>query len=128
MAIIAWFADKTLVNTTSWGADIAASGSVSPPNVTTASMPTATVGAAYSQTLTATGTAPITWTVAGALPAGLSRSGATISGTPTTAGTWQITATATNDYGSSSRVLTIGISAAAVAEKRSSPWARWFRK
>ncbi|MEN9807791.1 MAG: hypothetical protein RL756_2311 [Pseudomonadota bacterium] len=98
------------------------------PSVTTASLASGTVGTAYSQTLAATGASPITWATMGALPPGLTRSGATISGTPTSAGTWQITATATNDYGASSRVLTISIAEAAVVTKRVSPWARWIRK
>lgn len=51
-------------------------------------LPTATVGTAYSQTLSATGgTSPYTWAVtSGSLPAGLTLSGSTISGTPTTEG------------------------------------------
>jgi Putative Ig domain len=57
--------------------------------ISTAALPSGTVGIAYSTTLTATGgTAPYSWTVAsGTLPAGLSLSkGGTISGTPTSAG------------------------------------------
>ena len=59
-----------------------------PPSITTSSLTNGTVGAAYSQTLTATGgTTPYTWTIAsGTLPAGLSLSSSgVISGTPTTA-------------------------------------------
>ncbi|WP_167468688.1 putative Ig domain-containing protein [Janthinobacterium lividum] len=54
----------------------------------------ATVGTAYSQTLTAAGgTSPYTYTIsAGALPAGLSlSSGGILSGTPTAAGTFNFT-------------------------------------
>jgi large repetitive protein len=52
-------------------------------------MTTALMSIPYSQTLTATGgTGPYTWSlVSGTLPAGLSLSGAAISGTPTTVGT-----------------------------------------
>ena len=60
-----------------------------PPSITTSSLPNGTVGAAYSQTLTAiSGTTPYNWTiVSGTLPAGLSLSSSgIISGTPTTAG------------------------------------------
>jgi hypothetical protein len=64
--------------------------------VTTTSLPTATVGTAYSQALAAGGgTAPYTWSISvGALPAGLSLNAATgiINGTPTTAGTSAFTA------------------------------------
>ena len=59
--------------------------------VDTASLPTGSVGTAYSQTLTATGgLAPYTWAItAGALPDGLSLNSATgvISGTPIAVGT-----------------------------------------
>jgi len=72
-----------------------------PPSITTTSLPNGAVGAAYSQTLTfAPGTAtPYTWSVSsGALPTGLSLDTAqgTISGTPTTAGNFNFTITATD--------------------------------
>lgn len=60
------------------------------PTLTTASLPDANVGNAYSQALAATGgTSPYTFTIdSGALPAGLSLTGAgVVSGTPTTAAT-----------------------------------------
>lgn len=98
------------------------------PVVTTTTLASGTVGTAYSQALAATGATPITWSHTGALPPGLSRSGATISGTPTQPGTYQITASASNDYGSSARVLTIAIGAAAVVAKRASPWAKWLTR
>jgi hypothetical protein len=62
------------------------------PAVTTAGLPDAAVGSAYSVTLAATGSTPITWSVvAGALPAGLSLNGSTgaITGTPTSLATTQ---------------------------------------
>ena len=67
------------------------------PTITSAAPPAAgTVGAAYNFTVTATGTAPITFTAPG-LPGGLAISGAgMISGTPTTAGTFNGTTTAAN--------------------------------
>ena len=68
--------------------------------VTTASLPNATVGAAYSQTLAAAGgTAPYSWAVtSGALPAGLSlnASSGLVSGTPTSIGTSNFTVTVTD--------------------------------
>ena len=63
------------------------------------SLPAATVSQNYSQTLTAIGgTAPYTFTVSsGALPAGLSLSPAgVLSGTPSSAGTFNFTVTATD--------------------------------
>jgi hypothetical protein len=68
-----------------------------------ASLPAATAGSAYSQTLSASGgTAPYTFAVsAGTLPAGLSLSPAgVLSGTPTASGTFNFTATATDSTGS----------------------------
>jgi uncharacterized protein (TIGR03437 family) len=66
-----------------------------PPAIATSSaLPQAFVGVAYSQTLTAAGgSAPYTWSVtSGALPGGLTLSGGgTISGTPTTAGSFSFT-------------------------------------
>ncbi len=82
------------------------------PTITTESLPDGEVGTAYSQTLTATGDAPITWTVSGTLPAGLAlNSDGTITGTPTTAGSSTFTVTAENSAGSTSReyTLTIGV-------------------
>jgi hypothetical protein len=69
---------------------------VDPPplSITTTSLPGGTVGAAYSQTLAASGGAGgNSWTTtAGALPAGLTlASNGTISGTPTAAGTANFT-------------------------------------
>lgn len=49
----------------------------------------------FSYTISATGTAPITYTATG-LPAGLSLTGAVISGSPTVYGTFSVTLTASN--------------------------------
>ncbi|HXM98089.1 MAG TPA: Ig domain-containing protein, partial [Candidatus Dormibacteraeota bacterium] len=64
-----------------------------PPSVTSTAPPAGTVGVAYTTSLTATnGTQPYSWSItAGTLPAGLTLSGNTISGTPTTAGTSNFT-------------------------------------
>ncbi len=86
-SIVAQFTDYAVVR-------LVKSATTQPPSsgplaILTASLPDGTVGAAYYQTLAATGgTAPYTWTVAGGvLPAGLSlSSGGVISGTPTVAG------------------------------------------
>ena len=67
------------------------------PSITTTSLPKGVVGTAYSRNLEATGSTPITWTISsGALPNGLSLTGNTISGTPTTAGSYTFTVKAAN--------------------------------
>lgn len=64
------------------------------PDITTTSLPNASVGVAYSQSLTATGgEGTLVWSiVSGSLPSGLSLSSAgVISGTPTSSGTSNFT-------------------------------------
>lgn len=85
-----------------------------PPTITTESLPDGTEGTSYSQTLMATGTTPITWSVtSGSLPGGLSLNASTgeITGTPTAQGESTFTVTATNDYGSYSKELSVTIDA-----------------
>ena len=85
-----------------------------PPTITTTTLPNATVGTAYSQTLAATGDAPITWSISnGTLPVGLNLNTSTgaITGTPTTAGTANFTVQATNTAGNTPRQLSIVVNA-----------------
>ena len=89
------------------------------PTITTSSLPNGKVGEAYSQTLTADGTTPITWNIiGGALPDGLTLDETTgkISGTPTAAGTASFTVKAENSAGSDTKELSITIAKAAPAE------------
>ena len=82
------------------------------PTITTDSLPDGKVGEAYSQTLTADGTTPITWGISGsALPEGLTLNETTgeISGTPTAEGTASFTVKATNSAGSDTKELSISI-------------------
>ncbi|MDR3277267.1 MAG: S-layer homology domain-containing protein [Oscillospiraceae bacterium] len=80
------------------------------PGITTATLPGGTVGTAYSQALSAAGTTPITWSVdGGGLPGGLTLTGNTISGNPTTAGTFNFTVKAENAKGSDIKALSIVI-------------------
>ena len=86
-----------------------------------ASLPAATAGSTYSQTLSASsGTAPYTFTVtAGALPNGLTLSGTDLlSGIPTVSGSFTFTATATDSNASpisGSRTYTLTVNAAAAS-------------
>lgn len=87
------------------------------PTITTTDLPNGTVDTAYSQTLTADGTAPITWSVTdGSLPDGLNLNKDTgeIFGTPTTADTYNFTVTAKNSAGSDSKEFTLTIGVAPV--------------
>lgn len=85
------------------------------PSVIITALPGGKVGEAYSQTLAATGSVPITWSLeSGSLPAGLTLSGNTISGTPTAAGTFTFTVKASNAAGSDSRELSIVIASVPV--------------
>ena len=82
------------------------------PTITTESLPNGTVGTAYSQTLAATGSDTITWSInSGSLPDGLSLNSDTgeITGTPTTANSYSFTVKAENAYGSKTKELTITI-------------------
>ena len=77
--------------------------------LTPATLPGGTAGVAYTQTLTiAGGIAPYTVTQTGALPAGLTFNTATntFSGTPTQAGTFNISVTATDSTGGTAATVT----------------------
>lgn len=67
------------------------------------SLPPGTVGVSYSAGLSASGFGPFTFTATG-LPAGLGLAGDTISGTPTSAGTFTVTLTATDAAGAAASV------------------------
>ena len=87
----------------------------SPPTVTTETLPGGTEGETYSQTLTAKGTAPITWSIAsGTLPKGLSLNETTgeISGTPAGEETAVFTVKAFNALGEDTKELSITIAKA----------------
>lgn len=72
-----------------------------PPPVISGTYASGTVGVSYSSTISATNS-PTLWTITGSLPPGLSHpnsSVSTISGTPTTAGTYNFTVKAENGGG-----------------------------
>jgi hypothetical protein len=69
-----------------------------PMQISTTSLPGATVGQKYSATITATGgVAPYTWQLSGSLPQGLTLSNGTISGTTIDVGSFSFSVTV-NDY------------------------------
>ncbi|MFN3878694.1 MAG: putative Ig domain-containing protein, partial [Brevundimonas sp.] len=103
----------------------AATLTVQAPTITVspATLPSPSVGAAYSQTVTAGGgTAPYSYAVtAGALPTGMTLSaGGVLSGTPTAGGTFNFTLTATDSSTgggapfSGSRAYTVTVDAATI--------------
>jgi hypothetical protein len=94
-------------------ADATATVTVSGPlTITTASLPDATVGAAYNATVNASGGAtPYTWSATG-LPTGLSINGSTgqISGTPTTTGVSTVNVTVTDSSSPSHQTASASLS------------------
>ena len=80
-----------------------------PPVITSATAASGTIGSAFSYTITATNN-PTSFNATG-LPAGLTVNTSTglISGTPTTAGTYSVTISATNAGGTGSATLTLTI-------------------
>jgi GH18 family chitinase len=84
-----------------------------PPTITSASpLTNGSTGSAYSQTLGASGSTPITWSItSGTLPTGLSLNSSTgaISGTPASTGTATFTVKATNALGNNSQQFTLTI-------------------
>ena len=81
-------------------------------SITTTSLPAGTLGAAYNETLEASGAQPITWALYGgtALPAGLTLSATgVISGTPTAEGSTTFTVRAENDHDYDTQELTIQV-------------------
>ena len=86
-----------------------------PPTITSTNAFSGTVGVAFSNDVTATGDAPIGFSGT-ALPGGLSvASGGAITGTPTAAGTFNATLTATNAAGTNNQAVTFTIATGAVS-------------
>ncbi|MDR2972303.1 MAG: putative Ig domain-containing protein [Bacteroidales bacterium] len=81
------------------------------PIITTTTLPNGEMGIPYHQSLTAEGDTPLTWSLGGGnLPNGLNLSpNGVISGTPTTAGTFDFTVKVVNNVGSDTKTLAITI-------------------
>jgi hypothetical protein len=90
------------------------------PTITTLSLQGGSEGTAYNETLNATGTTQITWSIDnGSLPNGLNINGTTgiISGTPTTAGMFSFTIKATNTTGIDTKTFSITVDTAGGVEE-----------
>ncbi len=81
-----------------------------PPQISDSNPSAGVVGQRYKSEFYASGTQPLTWTLDGALPLGLTFDNGKISGTPKESGTFPFTVAASNDYGVSSLVMTLVIS------------------
>ena len=91
----------------------------SPAAITTASLPDAVLGDPYSYALTATGDAPITWTISsGTLPNGLTLAeNGNITGIPTVAGKYTFTVKASNGAAADATAeLTLLVTSGSVSE------------
>jgi autotransporter-associated beta strand protein len=96
---------------------------ITPPVITTETLPNGTVGTPYFATLAADSEVSVTWSIAsGVLPAGLSLNPATgdIYGIPTTEGDFPFTVKATNKEGggSDTKALTIKIGGVGIEQLR----------
>lgn len=105
----------TIINHGTLTGDVGGSGTViTAPKITTTTLPNGTVDTEYKQTLTATGN-NIRWS-SNDLPAWLTLDNSTgvITGTPTTADTYNFTVTAENSAGSDEKTFTLTIGVAPV--------------
>jgi hypothetical protein len=93
-----------------------------PPTITSTNAFTGTVGVAFSNNVSATGSAPVTFSGT-SLPPGLSvATNGVITGTPSTPGNFNATLTATNAAGTNNQSVTFTIAAATPSDSSFSGW------
>ena len=106
--------DVILTATNSAGSGIAVlsltvnAATSNPPVIVSSLSETITQGVFYSYTIEATNS-PETFGLIGALPSGLSRRGNVISGVPSEAGTFSVSLSASNSFGTGTGVLTLEV-------------------
>jgi hypothetical protein len=113
LTVVYWYCATQPINWVSGDVWDDTTAPVSAPVISTASLPSAMVGNAYTTTLAASNS-PTSWAITSGSAPGLSISNSgVLSGTPTTAGTDSLTFTATNASGTSAAVtLPITVAAA----------------
>jgi hypothetical protein len=80
-----------------------------PPTITGTATASGSVAVPFSYSVTVAGTPAPTLTVSGTLPPGVTQNGTTLSGNPTTAGSYNVVFTATNSAGIATLNVTINI-------------------
>jgi hypothetical protein len=99
-----------------FSAQVQATITVGDAPVFSADAPKGTLGVGYSHAFTPTGTGTVTMTATG-LPDGLSLSPAgTLSGTPTSTGSWTVSLVATNSFGTTTKTQTVTIDPSAAGQ------------
>ena len=88
-------------------------GAPSLPTINTASLPNGKVNESYSAPISVSGPSPITVYVSG-IPAGLDFVNGSLTGKPTTAGTYNVTVKATNNAGTVTKNLTLTVTGTTV--------------
>lgn len=83
-------------------------GTIVKPVISTSSLPDGKVNQSYTATINITGTTPMNVSVSG-FPKGLNFSNGTFTGKPTAAGVYNVTVTASNSAGSTTKVLKMNI-------------------
>lgn len=99
-------------------------GKVRPrPTITSTVLPNGTVGQAYTATLTTADHRAGTWSISsGSLPGGLTLSANTISGLPTTAGSYPFTLTFKSTTGNASTITSITVGSASTPAASDPTW------